>query len=161
MCTVYGLYGFYATTTSSTSAAVNPYPYSAPQLNTDLSFNSVSANTYKCLQSGVYWIFMTVVWDGTTYAEFNLNGLGTTYPTPSVNRANIYSNNYDTTSRDFIRLLNQSQVLSTQSLYPTWADSITGSAWGLFQIDNLMSPVVSARITSLLFCTYNCLLPVS
>jgi hypothetical protein len=47
---------------------------------------------------------MTVVWDGTTYAEFNLNGLGTTYPTPSVYRLHTDLSNYDTTSRDFIRV---------------------------------------------------------
>jgi hypothetical protein len=141
---VLALYGFYATTTSPTTVAVNPYPYNVIEVDADLSFNSASANTYKCLQSGIYWIFMTVVWDGLTWSGFNLNGLNSN-PQPTVFRQHTMFNSYDTLSRDFIRQVNSSQVLSTQSQYPTWANNMTGTAWGAFQIDNLMTQTVSQR----------------
>ncbi len=146
MLSVFALHAFYATTSQSTSAAVNPYPYNALEVDADLAFNNASANTYVCLQSGIYWIFMTVVWDGTTYAELDLNGLDAIYPRPTVFRQHTAFGNYDTSSRDYIRVVNKSQVLSTQSVYPTWANNITGTSWGAFQIDNIMSPVVSICI---------------
>ncbi len=136
------LFGFYAATTSP-AVSSNPFPYTTLELDTALGFNNVSANTYNCRQAGIYWIFMTAVWDGLTWAEFDLNGLDSTYPQPSVFRQHTVFNNFDIISRDFIRSLNQSQVLSTQTMYPTWANNMTGTSWGAFQIDNIMSPVVS------------------
>jgi hypothetical protein len=136
------LYGFYATTTTPITAAVNPYPYNAIVVDADLGFNSTSTNTYKCLQSGIYWIFMTVVWNGVTWSDFDLNGLNSN-PQLTVFRQHTTFNSYDTLSRDFIRQVNSNQILSTQSQYPTWADNTTGTSWGAFQIDNLMTQTVS------------------
>lgn len=42
----------------------------------------IAPDTYVSPHTGYYWFFFTVTWDGTTYAQYYMNG--TSQPTPQV-----------------------------------------------------------------------------
>lgn len=141
---VVALYGFYATTTSS-GPAMTPFTYDTVEIDPNHQLTTLPATSYVVPQTGYYWFFLTVVWDGSTFSEYDV-GTFNDGPPAQVFRQHYTFNGYDCQSRDFIRQVNQGQISSASSVYPTWADTSTGSSVGAFQIDNIMSPVVSVCI---------------
>ncbi len=87
------------------SGPVSTFPYTALPVNSGCGFSNITANIYSCPQSGVYCFFITVVWDGLSYAEFAACDFGTTYPISRVVRRQTTYNNYDTNLRDAIMVI--------------------------------------------------------
>ena len=85
---------------------------------------------------------MTVVWNGLTPAVMVIENTDSSLPSPVALRMQTNINNNDAISCEYIRLLTQGQELSVSSAYNTSADATTGSAWGGFLLDSLMSPLV-------------------
>ena len=135
-------YEFYVKTYLSSPPA-NPFIYSSIMTNHGSGFDSHSMVRFTTPQRGYYWLFATVVWDGKTPAEFTLLSSDLSAPLPQILRNHTYYNNYDTNSRDFIRHLNTGQVITSSSLYNTFADSTIGTSWGGFMLDNILPQLVS------------------
>ena len=94
-------------------------------------------------QEGLYWLFLTVVWNGETPAEFSLMGTGSAAPIPKIIRRHTKYRIVDSISRDFVRQLSTSHVLTTATLYGTYGSALLGSSWGGFLLDTIMRPLVS------------------
>jgi hypothetical protein len=142
--------GFYVTKTSDTS-----YP-----INNPISFNQVIVNehagiitstsdlitTFTCPKSGVYWLFVTSVFDGDfspTNVSIIITGSGSGgYVTPQVLRRHKTYPKRDTTSRDFMRNLTVGDQVSVVTQYPLSGSNEIGPSWGDFLVDNLLSTKV-------------------
>ena len=135
---------FFASLTSSTSA-VDPIAFSTIPVNYALGFDSVAKNSFTCPQSGIYWFFYTILWTGTTEALYTFWGTDTSYPLPQINRLHVDYKNYDTLSRESIRYMNRGQKVTASTLFSTYATTTTGSSFGGFMLNSIMSPLV--RIT--------------
>ena len=132
---------FFASLTSSTSA-VDPVAFSAIPVNYALGFDSASKKSFTCPQSGIYWFFYTILWTGKTEALYTFWGTDTAYPLPQINRLHVNYNNYDTLSRESIRNMNRGQKVTASTLFSTYATTTTGSSFGGFMLDSIMSPLV-------------------
>ena len=115
------------------------------KLNFANGFNVSTGRTFTCPTTGLYWLFYTVVWDGTTYADFSVQGTNQ-LPEPIIKRLHTDYDSYDTISRDKMLNLTFNQQLSISSAYETYADVNVGSNWGAFLLDNLMSPLIAFEV---------------
>ena len=97
------------------------------------------ASSYSCPVSGFYWLFYTVVFSGTTFADFHLQGTNQ-LPAPEIRRDHTTFNNYDTISGSHVSDLSKGQQLFISSTYPTYANDTIGSSWGAYKLD--MSPLI-------------------
>ena len=99
-------------------------------------------------QSGLYWLFATVVWNGQTAQEMALSSTDISAPVLKIIRNHVKYNNTDTLSRDFVRLLTIGQVMTSSMSFATIGNSSIGSSWGGggFLLENIMSPFASIVI---------------
>lgn len=134
---------FYATTNTSQLTTLQDavVTLNQPLVNVGQGFG---LNNFTCPKTGIYWFFYTVVWDGAVnYAHYSVTGLSTA--AARIFRNHTVFNGYDTISRDAIRNVTIGQTLSVTSLHPLFADATTGSAFGGFLLDTLMSSLVRLR----------------
>jgi hypothetical protein len=77
---------FYASLLQSTAISpANPLVYSQV-LNYGGGFDNVNMNSFTCPQAGVYWFFLTSVFNGaSTQTSMSIAGMTSTYPMPQVN----------------------------------------------------------------------------
>lgn len=76
---------FYASLLQSTAISpANPLVYNQV-LNYGGGFDNVNMNSFTCPQAGVYWFFLTSVFDGaSTQTSMSIAGMNSTYPMPQV-----------------------------------------------------------------------------
>ena len=117
------------------------------KVNYGNGFSNTTGTTFTCPKAGLYWLFYSVVWNGTTFANFTVQGSNQS-PIMSIRRLHTVFNNYDTMSRDKIINLTLYQQLTVSSTYPTYANTTIGSSWGAFLLDNLMSTLVAFEVCS-------------
>ena len=111
---------------------------------------------FLCPQSGIYWFMYTVVLPGKTKANITMLGTNRTLPPQTVRQHENFPDD-DVLSSSSILNLTRGQNLSMISEYPTKGTTETGSSWGAFVIDSLMSPLVLfevAGLNSLSKCSY-------
>ena len=125
--------------------ATNQVQFMSVKLNFANGFNVLTGQTFTCPTTGLYWLFYTVVWDGTTFANFSVQGTNQ-LPEPIIKRLHTEYDNYDTISRDKMLNLTLNQQLSVSSAYETYADVSVGSNWGAFLLDNIMSPLIAFEV---------------
>ena len=111
-------------------------------LNYGDGFDSLTGLAFTCPKTGLYWLFYTVVWDGTTYANFTIQG-GNQVPVMSIRRLHTTYNKYDIISRDKILNLTLNQQLTVFSSYPTFGNSTLGSGWGALHLDSFLSKFIA------------------
>ena len=135
---------FYAKTNQS-QTSVNAVTFNDVKVNYGNGFNETNSKTFTCPRTGLYWLFYSVFWDGTTFA--NITVLGTNQsPIVSIRRLHTVYNNYDTISRDKILNLTSNQQLTVSSSYPTFGNSSVGSSWGAFLLDSLLSSFIAFEV---------------
>ena len=131
-----GKVAFYVTTSSSASAT-NAFPFNKIRINYGDGFKNPTS--FSCPVSGFYWLFYTVVFLGTTYTDFHVQGTNEN-PEPEIRRSHVTFNNYDTISGSHVSGLSNGQQLYVSSSYQTYANDTIGSSWGAFKLD--MSPLI-------------------
>ena len=104
-------------------------------------------NSFTATKSGLYWMIYSVVWDGTTFADYAIQGTGLQYP-PEVHRLHAVFNNYDIISRDLFLSTTSGQKMSVATAYPTYGDDTTGCGWGGIRLDDLMNPLLAFDVTA-------------
>ena len=124
--------------------ATKKVSFMANKLNYADGYNIYSGQTFTCPKAGIYWLFFSIVWDGTTYANFSVQG--TNEPVLAIQRLHTVFNNYDTISRDKMFNLTINQQLIITSAFPTYADVTIGSSWGAFLLGDLMSPLIAFEV---------------
>ena len=111
-------------------------------------FNNASNINFQSPRNGTYWFVYTVVWNGETKAKIEM--LGTSqHPPPQVERLHEIFFNYDVVSSSSVHSLTQGHNLSMFTSFPIQANDTTGSSWGAFILDILMSPLVLFEVTGL------------
>ena len=119
----------FCVTTTSSCAAANPLVYSCA-VNNGSGFNATIRTQFMFPQSGLHWLFATVVWNGQTAQKMALASTDISAPVLKIIRNHVKYNNTDTLSQDFVRLLTIGQVMTSSTSFATIGDSSIGSSWG-------------------------------
>ena len=117
-------------------------------INDGGGFDYISRVNFLSPQAGIYWFVYTVIWNGATEANITMLGTNQTLSPQAVRLHKRFWND-DVLSSSSILTLTNGQNLSMFSVYHTKATTETGSSWGAFIIDSLMSPLVLFEVIGL------------
>ena len=127
--------------------------FSSISANEGGGFSSTTFDTFICPQSGLYWMFYTVVLsnDTTNAANFTIIGTNSSVSTGLYRLSYRYSA-MDVVSRDHLLFLTKGKQLTMFSGFPLYGDKTMGSSWGGIRLDALMFPLVAFEV----LCSFNC-----